>query len=359
MFRKFRRLLALAILGGALPTATTSAQAPAPSSDQKSGQTAPAFDPLPGFPHPPDAPPSLMKPAPTAQYGCADQPEPYFVHDPLLDPPDYPQPGWFFDAEVGAAGPHIKGVQTNAGAPPGTIPNVIFLPAAGLDWTVAPRLQAGYRLPSAFGEFALSYRGLGTDGTDTTAGLDGPAALRTRLDFSQIDADYLSREFSLLPYWDMKWHFGVRLAYLYYDSQADEPTALAAAGSTVFEQRFTNSYWGIGPHAGVELQRKISGTGLSFVGSIDGATLLGRIRQGFFEDTTLGGSLADHYSGSQDVPIVNFQAGVAWKPSQYPQTQLFVGYEYEYWWNIGKISNDGTAAELSVNEIVIRLSINF
>ena len=87
------------------------------------------------------------------------------------------------------------------------------LPAAGLDWTVAPRLEVGYRLPSAFGDVRrLSYRFLATDGNGSTSGLDGTASLHSRLDFNQIDLDYLSREFSLAPHWDMKWHFGLRLA---------------------------------------------------------------------------------------------------------------------------------------------------
>jgi hypothetical protein len=306
-----------------------------------------------------------MKPAPATTYGCADLPEPYFVPDPLLDKPDFAAPGWFLDADVGFAGPHIKGVETDANAGGNTLPNIESLPTAGLDWTVAPRLQLGYRLPSAFGEIALSYRFLVTDGNGSTSGLDGTAALHSRLDFNQVDLDYLSREFSLAPHWDMKWHFGIRLAQVYFDSRADEPQALAAAGSTIFEQRFSNSYWGIGPHASLELQRDVEGTGLSFVGRIDGATLLGRINQGLFEESTKlapNGQIASaesHLSGTQDVPILNVQAGIGWRPPQYPQAQLFLGYNYEYWWNVGKISNQGTAAELSVEEIILRLTVNF
>ena len=309
MFRTIRLLLMLVVVEVMLPT-PVSAQTIAPSS------TVPAFDPLPGLPRPPDQPRSLITPAPTSSaYGCADLPEPYFVPDPLLDRPDFAPAGWFLNAEIGFAAPHIKGVQSNANALADTLPKVVFLPAADLEWTVAPRLQFGYRLPSAFGEFAVSYRFLTTDGTDTTTGFDGPAALRTRLNFNQIDLDYLSREFSLAPHWDMKWHFGLRLAELYYDSRSDEPFALAATGNGVFEQRFSNSYWGIGPHAGVELQREVEGTGLSFVSRIDAATLLGRIRQGFFEQLTAVGAngqftgLESRLSGSQDVPIVNFQVG--------------------------------------------------
>ena len=365
MLRTFRLLLTLAVLEGTLPMAVAEAQTPVLNLDPIPGVVAPPVDPLPGLPHPPDVPASLMKPASGSHYGCADLPEPYFVPDPLLDRPDFAPPGWFLDAEVGFAGPHIIGVQSNAGTPVGNVPDFLFVPAAGLDWTVSPSLQIGYRLPSAFGEFALSYRFLATDGNGSTAGFDGPAALRTRLNFNVIDLDYLSREFSLAPHWDMKWHIGLRLAELYYDSRADEALALAAAGSTMFEQRFSNSYWGIGPHAGVELQRAVVGTGLSFVGKVDAATLLGRIRQGFFEQsTTLAPNgqftaFEDRYSGSQDVPIVSLQAGVSWRPTEFPQVQLFLGYNFEYWWNVGKLSNIGTAAALSDQEILLRLTCNY
>jgi hypothetical protein len=352
MLRTFRLLPALAVLGGMLAVPPSYAQTPAP-------------DPLPGLPHPPDVPRSLMAPAPASPYRCADLPEPYFVHDALLDPPDFPRPGWFLNAEIDIVAPHIIGVQTDTVQIGANAPDIVALPAAGLAWTVAPRLQVGYRLPSAFGEFALAYRGLSTSGNATTAGLDGTAALHSRLDFNQIDADYLTREFSLLPCWGMKWHLGLRLAYVYYDSRADEPTDVAAAGSTVFEQRFSNSYWGLGPHAGVELERRFEGTGLSVVGRIDGAGLLGRIRQGFFEQSTTldaNGQFTTGetpHSGSQDVPILNLQIGVAWHPPSYPDAQLFLGYVYEQWWNVGKISSVGTAAQLVDQGILLRLAINF
>jgi hypothetical protein len=241
----------------------------------------------------------------------------------------------------------------------------VVLPAASLDWTAAPKVQVGYRILSGAGEFAISYRGLGTEGNATTASLDGPAALHSRLDFNVVDVDYLSREFSLLPHCQMKWHAGLRLATLYYDSRADEPLAVAAAGSTVFEQRFSNSYWGIGPHAGLELQRHIAGTNLSLMARIDGCTLLGRVRQGFFENSTTLDATGlpltgeTRISGSQDVPILNLQAGATWHPRDYPGTELFLGYQYEQWWNVAKVSNAGTAAQLYDQGIVVRLAINY
>ena len=362
MTRTIRRLLALAVLGATLPLPRATAQAPAmlPLSQAAAPTTttAPQFDPLPGFPHPPEVPRSLLAPAPlTPPYGCANLPEPYFVHDPLLDPPDFPQPGWLFSAEVGLVGPHIYATGTlAAGLPNG---DVVNLPVAGFDWTAAPRLLAGYRLPSGFGEFALAYRGLSTDGNGSAPGLDTTAALRSRLDFNEVDFDYLSREFSLMPHWDMKWHAGLRYLYLYFDSRADEPFPAAAAGSGIFEQRFSNSYWGVGPDAGLELARHMEGSGLSFVGRLDAGGVLGRIRQGFFDRTVGLVDTEARFSGSQEVPMLSVETGVSWKPAQLPQAELFVGYDVEYWWHVGSLNSLGTAANMSMQGVLVRLAINY
>jgi hypothetical protein len=297
----------------------------------------------------------LFKPEPPTPYGCANLPEPYFVQDRLLDPPDFPQPGWVFAADVGLVGPHIIGTLTN------TLPNgdTVRLPVAGFDWTAAPRVQAGYRLPSGVGELALAYRFLTTTGNGATSGLDAPACLHSRLDFNVVDFDYLSREFSLLPHWDMKWHVGLRYLNLYFDSRADEPFDLAVAGSGVFEQRFSNSYWGIGPHAGLELARPFEGSGLSFVGRVDAAGVLGRIRQGFFEKSVTFVDTSSRISSSQEVPSLDLQAGLSWTPPQWQQAELFVGYDFEYWWHVGNLSAAGTSAQMSVQGVLLRLAINY
>ena len=42
-------------------------------------------------------------------------------------------------------------------------------------------------------------------------------------------------------------------------------------------------------------------------------------------------------------PILNFQVGVGWQPPRYPNIHLFMGYLYEFWWQVGTNSNlEGT-----------------
>src|SRR5262249_16955363 len=352
-------------------------QAPRAFAQEKKSETPPpttasgeaaAPDVLPGLPRPPDAPRSLFQgPPPVPPYSCDPLPGPYFERDPQLDPPARPPPGWFADVELGIVVPHVKNklidvvqIGTNA-------PDTVTLPSAGLNWTVAPRFEMGYRLPSGFGEFAVSYRFLATEGTETTLGPDAPAALKSRLDLNVVDLDFASREFHTLqcPYLDMKWRVGLRWADVYFDSRAVEPFDAAAAGSGVFEQRTSNNYWGVGPHAGLELSRRFDDAGLALIGKVDGATLLGRIRQGFFEtSTSLGpdGQLltgVTRASGSQSGTMGKTYVGLRWGPPQNPKVHVLLGYQYEYWWNVGRNSATTSRGELSDQGVLLRAEFNY
>ena len=368
MVRTSHLLLVLAVLGGTLPLSAGRAQETAPAPKPLDGGSSSVSDPLPGLPKPLLAPQSLTQSAPPAPYSCEPTPR-YFESHPLLDSAELPHPGWFAGMEVDTLVPHLKTHLLNTVQIDGNAPDFVVLPSAALDWAVSPRIEAGYRLPAGFGEFSIGYRFLHSQGTENTPfSLDGSATLHSRLDLNQADFDYVNREFSLWPQWlhlDMKWRLGLRVAFVYFDSTADEPFDVAAAGSGVFEQRVSNSYWGIGPHAGVELARRLDGTGLALVGRVDFTDLLGRMRQGFFEKSTTldtnGMPLTGEtrVSGSQDVPILNLRLGVSWTPPAYRAVEFFVGYQYEHWWNVGKISTAGTAAELSDQGVVVRAEITF
>jgi hypothetical protein len=57
--------------------------------------------------------------------------------------------------------------------------------------------------------------------------------------------------------------------------------------------------------------------------------------------------------------VVNAQLGLSWRPSEFPAAQLFLGYQYEYWWHIGRVSGAGTNADLMDQGVVLRAEINF
>lgn len=323
-------------------------------------------DVLPGLPHPPDAPASLLQKAPaTPPYSCEPLPGPLFEEDPLLDPADLPPVGWFAGMDLGIIGPHIKNRLTDTVTIDGLPSTSVHLPTAPLEWTGAPRIEIGYRLPSGFGGFALAYRFFGTDGSETVLGPDGPASLRSRLDLNVVDLDYQSWEMSLWPNWEMKWWFGLRQANIYFDSQESEPFAAAAAGSTLIFTRTTNHYLGWGPHYGLELDRHWNGSGLSLVTWADGATLLGRTVQHYQQTSTLigpgglplGGVTTE--SNPQTVPVLNFFLGVAWQAPRFPRFRGSAGYQYEYWWNVGRISTSTARGEMSDQGVLLRAEFNF
>jgi hypothetical protein len=296
-------------------------------------------------------------------------PGPFFEQDPRLDPPDWAQPGWFADVDLSAMVPHFKNRLNGSLRLDDMPPASVHVPGADLDWTVSPRFEFGYRLPSGFGALGLSYRFLITEGSAIGPGPDGPTAFKSRLDVHVIDLDYISREFSVWPngdLWKMQWRFGLRWASIYYDANSTESFDEAAAGSGIFSARATDRFVGIGPHLGVELARRLDERGLSLVGWIDGWISLGRIRQGFFEESTMLGpgglpsGAISQVSSSQAVPALNVQAGLGYQPPEYPNVELFVGYQYEYWWNVGRLSiTTNSRGELSDQGITFRVGFNY
>jgi hypothetical protein len=293
-------------------------------------------------------------------------PGPYFQPDQRLDPPDLPPPGCFADVELGILSPHVKNRLDGMVLLPGArTPDDVHVPGADLNWTVSPKVELGYRLRSGFGEFLVSYRVLASDGSNSAAP-DGVGLLSSRLNLNQADFDYASREFCLLncPYAYLKFWLGLRLNTVYFDATAQEPSSVPTTGTDVFAKRSTDRYWGLGPHGGVQLERRLEPWGLSLVGATDGAIVLGRIRQGFFEEAVgPGGELLEgqnHVASSQAVPMITARVGLGWQPPGWQELRFFAGYQYEYYWNVGRFSKSATSrAELSDQGVLLRVEFDF
>ena len=323
------------------------------------------------LPNVPELPASLTAAAPPPSTVSPQAPldMPYFMPDPVLDPPQFPAPGWFGGAEVDIVHPHIKSgltdtVQNSAQAAAGTA-TTVALPVASLDWTVSPRVFVGYRLPAGFGEISLGYRGLASDGNEQFEDVDGLAPLRTRLDFNVIDLDYASREFSLWPHCEMKWIVGIRTLFLFFDSQSVESFAEAAAGSGIFQMRESNNLWGMGVHTGLELSQRVPDTGISLVARGDITSYLGKLHQNFFTLSTTLGPDGEPLAGETReengiaAPIVSFQVGVNWQPESYKSLTVFLGYQYEYWWEVGNLIIGSSRADISDQGIVLEAAFRY
>jgi hypothetical protein len=297
-------------------------------------------------------------------YSCTSPEVPYFEQNPLLDPPGFPVPGWFANLEIEAAIPHVyKNLAnfTNIGA---TQAGSILLGSAGFDWTVAPRIEFGYRLPSGFGDIAFSYRTMGSDGNGLVPGFTGLIQTHSRVQLDVIDLDYCSREFTPNPLWGMRWTAGLRAMNLYYDTFRTLSGG-AALGSGVLDQHGTNRFGAGGVHFGVELMRSLDDSGLFLLARTDAGTMLGRISQSVSQVGVPGiPNTADNgeskVATSQDVGMLSGRLGFDWKPPALANAEFFLGYQYEFWWNVGRVSlNPLSRGELSISGFLLQGRFNY
>ena len=395
MVRTIRLLLVWAVLGMAVPGgfAQPPQALPAPSSVPYSregngianvGPLFPQWRGQPGtpptsavqepdilreLPEIPDLPASLYQPAPPPEPPPPAADRPYFELDPILNPGVWPQPGWFGDVQLGILKPHISDGVINTLPNPSGGSNVVTLPTAPLGWTVSPFFTVGYRLGSGAGSLSLNYRFLDASGSTTTGALDGLVPLRSRLDVQQVDFVYSSREYTPLTRWYLKWFLGLRWASVFWDNQATEPFDVAAAGGGVFLERTSNIFQGFGPLFGVEMNRNLGQDGLFFTTRLIGAGLLGYNHQTFVEGFTVPGPngapqvASARVSGGQGVPVLNVQVGLDWRPASCKALHVFVGGQYEHWWNVGKNTKlqllTNSFGELSALGFVLQAGWNY
>jgi hypothetical protein len=352
------------LLATAAPRARAQATTPAapPPIPGPAAVTEPEF--LQSLPRPPDVPGSLYAPPPPPGPPAPDLESPYFQPDPLLDPPQLGQLGWFFDVDVNVLKPHLVNQESlTVPFPDGTTTSV-GVNASHLDWTVSPRVEVGYRLPSGFGGIAVSWRGLAAQGSEGVIGADGPAVLTSRLDYNIGSLDWVSQEYTPWHFCDMWVRFGLRYFNDYFSSQATEPFAEAAAGTTIYNQMTTNSSWSVGPHAEVDLRKRLDFWGLAIMSHLDLSEGWGRIRQGYYASSTtslLGGPQSGQasISTSDAIPLVFANLGLSWQPPTMPNTYLFVGAQIDYFWNTGRTGNFTTFGYFFDSGIVLQAAINY
>jgi hypothetical protein len=327
---------------------------------------------LKSLPQPPDQPRSLFAPASPQGPPPPDLERPYFQPDPILDPIQFGQrPGWFYDVQLGVIHPQIFWGQMRHSVVTPTGRRVLVAPgAAQQPWTAAPRLEIGYRLPSGFGGFSFSDRFFSTSGSGPFVGPAGSTSRTTRLGVNYSDWDYTSREYTPWPNWQMEWRAGIRLAESWIDSRVDQSFAQAAAGQGVFIAGNSNYTVGTGPHFGVQLDRIFPASGLQFVAMLDIANTFTRVRQLFSASTTTLSPAGQPMRGEftqnfwQQVPILNYQVGLGWQPPQYPNFKLFVGYVYEFWWQVASnsnitVNNGGTRGFFDNQGVVLQAGVNW
>ncbi len=294
----------------------------------------PVPTPAAGTPMLTPPPPLMLTPPPPP--GAVYDPGPAPVlrpYDPVVDGPH--RPGWFMALELAVLQPHVKfGLQGSVPTLDPAVDQAVQVPFTPLDWMVQPRVEIGYRCAEGFGEFLIGYRFASSEGRANYQGWDayGDGEVRSRFDMNVVDLDYGSHEDTWGPRWDIKWRVGLRLASLFFDSEVT---------GAALQQSASNQFFGVGPHLGLDLSRRIGTTGLDLFCRTDGSVLFGRAGQ-TFEQTALNPDDSVTYArneihATQTSPVLMVQAGLGWRPSGLRDTRFTVGYQYEYWWNPGNV----------------------
>jgi hypothetical protein len=295
-------------------------------------------------------------------HGCSDGPPPcapyedrngpLLVGDPLAD--NLPgTPGWVLGVELAGIVPHVENKLFSGVTLTNGVTGTVALPAADIGARVMPRIELGYRFGQASGELLLSYHFVVGDGMQFYfAPLFAPtgAQLRSRLDVQVLDVDYGSYERSLGPQWDMKWRVGLRGIIYYADSQA--------ASAFDFQQE-TNRYWGIGPHAVLDLRYWCGDTGLAMFGRAEVAMVWGRLAQRYIEIAPPAAGEARFFENQQAVAL-GFQGGATWSPQRSEHFRLTAGYIWEHYIDIGALFTGISPREtLTINGGFLRAEWNY
>src|SRR5262249_38662514 len=224
-----------------------------------------------------------------------------------------------------------------------------------LNTTVSPLIQLGaFRFGPGYGELAISYRLLATDGNDFSPGAGDAEAfhVRSRLNFQSFSLDYFRRDCPLRDDLLLSWDVGARLQVVFFDTQVQTTSS--------YEQA-RNYFFGAGPHAGVGLTQKLP-SGFGVFGRFDAALIAGyNTAQNFVvtaidpESGVLPGT--DHQEQTQLSPSFAFQAGLTWTPDWLPTLRLRAGYLFEKWYNLGRVG--GSRGDLNSHGLFLNLEVGF
>jgi hypothetical protein len=320
-------------LGAPEPLGAPAAAAPGPDA------AAPIFNPNP-----------IELPRDPGQNGWAEAINPYVV--PAAAPTsDF----WYVILEAQVVRPFVKNALSATLTFPDGSTNTISPPSASLQWTGSPYLEVGYRLADSLGQFSLSYRFLYSDGTENVTDINGvPYQLRSEVVLNYGDFDYGTVPYMIYPHWFLQARLGVRLADLYFNTRA------VSATDNQFD---SNNFFGGGPHARLDLWRNFGVIpGLALFGRLDGAVVVGQIRQNYTEDiTTPGGPLSGSFviRRTQSVLVFLVQAGLMYTPPRAPNTHYSIGYQYEEWRDVGEIDNYPAVGNYLSNGAFFRAVIDF
>jgi hypothetical protein len=319
---------------------------------------------------PQDAPQTL----PLLTPADARQPAPYVLPpagwpglefprpDPLLDRPDAPLPGVYFAIETDVVFPHLRNQLVVPVTISPTQTDTLTFPGNRLDATCSPRVEVGYRFADGWGGLQLAYCFEATSGSNSYFSDQGALAQHGRLDVNIVEFDYVSREFSLGPQWEMRWGVGAKAMSFFFDSGINVLGPGTAPG-TVLSQTEASSAVVYGGHALLDLSWRTPLPGLAVVGRLKVADSFGRIRQtGTEQRESLSGDGTVALYRSTIASSVNVQSGSAmlglgYTVAGWNHSRFLLGYEYAVFFDIGR-QND-SRGQLENQALFLRAELNF
>jgi hypothetical protein len=294
-------------------------------------------------------PPASGAPAASANQGAWGPGLEWSPHKPSL----VIEPDCFVSAEIALAFPHLSSFLTAPVHLGDTGPTTtVALHNARLDATVSPQFQLGaLRFGPGYGELVLGYHFLVTEGSEGVPAFDasGPASLHSRLNLQTFDLDYARNDCSLGLDTVLSWYVGGRFQVVFFDTQAQS--------AATYEQA-RNYFFGAGVHGGFTATRALA-TGVDVFGRFDLALLGGYNTDQNFVVRTTGGTLegAASRQQSQFAPSLAVQAGLSWCPPELPRLCVWGGYQFEQWWNIGRVED--SHGDLSSHGLFLSAEWNF
>jgi hypothetical protein len=310
---------------------------PAPANDVPPLLPPPAQSPIPAQPIPAEPIPALPPEV------------------PIISPPPRDRCGLFGGVDIGLMFPHVSnGLIAPVNIQPFNVGDVVTLPGASLDSTVAPKVTLGYRLSGDLGAILFTYRNLSSEGREIVQNFDfaGDGVVFSRLDINTVGLAYSTNEHSLGSLWGMRWEMGAKLSTVYFDSYGQ---------GSVIGQKSSNYFVGAGPSIALDLTRELPQTGLALYSRTEFTELLGTVTQHYSE--TVGdpnqpdGFGGINQSGSQGVPVLSIEAGVSWLSRPDGRYRLTTGYSFEEYFAVGKVG--ASRGEVVAQGLFLRAEFNY
>jgi len=201
-----------------------------------------------------------------------------------------------------------------------------------------------------------------TSGSNSFVSDQGSLAQHGRLDVNIAEFDYVSREFSLGPHWELRWGVGAQAMSFFFDSAVNFLNPGTDPGA-VLTQTETSSTVQYGGHALLDLSWRTPVPGLAVVGRVKFADSFGRISQTGIEQLVSpsgDGTVALFRStvvGSVGVPSASGMFGLSYTAPGWNHSRFLLGYEHDVFFQIGRF-NTGRG-QLDNDALFLRAELNF